>query len=231
MSESARFDEIALKKKHSRAIFLEDKATSTQGFILPFYNSVIISFRGTQETVDWITDFNGFHEVIPYGNRDSDIRVHRGFLRSYKSVRGKIHEYISSHSSKINRIYVCGHSLGGALATLCAVDMQYNYPKKKIACYPSGNPKVGNKAFVESYNKRVPDTTRTYMRTDLVPNLPPVWLERSFGQRSYHTAKSNPIGPWNIFVGIKNWIKRRFKTKRLAADLTNHSMELYQKYA
>jgi predicted lipase len=231
MSEDARFDEVKLKIKYPHSVFLEDKETDTQGFILPAFDEVTIAFRGTQQPQDWMTDINGFHEEVPYGNYGSAIRVHRGFLTAYKSVRDEIHEFINNSPTYINNIHVCGHSLGGALATLCAVDMQFNYPNKKVTCYPSGNPKVGNKAFVESYNRRVPNTIRTYMRTDVVPELPPVWIEKIFKQKSYHTKKKNPIGPRNIFVGFINWIKRRFKTKRLAADTTNHSMALYKKYA
>lgn len=230
MSEDARFNEEELHKKYPRAIFIENKDTDTQGFILPSDEFIIVSFRGTQEKIDWLTDFNGFHQVIPYGNYKSDVMVHRGFIKAYRSIRGTILQYIATHPDK-KQVYVCGHSLGGALATLCAVDVQYNYPSKEVFCYPSGNPKVGNKAFVRSYNTRVPDTIRTYMRTDLVPTLPPVWIERALKQRSCHAGKKNPIGPKKVFIGIINWIKRRFKSKRLAADLTNHSMVLYKKYA
>lgn len=226
ISALAGLSKDELLDKYPNAIYLEDIKTDTQGFMIPLLDTLLISFRGTQQDKDWITDFNGFHEVVPYGNYHSDVRVHRGFIGAYRSVRDVIHAYINKNPD-IKNIRIAGHSLGAALATLCAVDMQYNFPDKDISCYPSGGPKVGNKAFVRSYNKRVPDTYRTYMRTDIVPTLPPAWLEKMFKQRSYHTAIGNPIGPRNIFIGILNWIKRRFKTSRFAADLTNHSIELY----
>lgn len=229
MSENARFNEGTLKHRYPSSVFLENKKTDTQGFILPTGASAIISFRGTQQTKDWMTDFNAFHEAVPYDNYASPIRTHRGITDAYKSVRGKIHQWVQENKPRY--IYVTGHSLGGALGTLCAVDMQYNFPDKGVSCYVSGNPKVGNKAFAVSYAKRVPNTVRTYMRTDLVPNLPPAWIEKALKQKSVHCGKKNPIGPRNPLIGILNWIKRRFKTKRLAADLTNHSMALYQKYA
>lgn len=228
MSENARFNAKVIADKYPNALFIENKGTDTQGFILPSADNAIISFRGTQEVRDWATDLDGFHEEVPYGNYDSPIRTHRGMTRAYKSVRGKIHEWIKKNSPL--RLYICGHSLGGALATLCAVDLQYNFPGRAIECYVSGNPKVGNKAFAVSYEKRVPKTMRTYMRTDLVPNLPPRWIEKFLRQKSVHCGQKNPIGPRNIFIGIINWISRRFETKRLAADLTNHSMALYKKY-
>lgn len=235
MSDNARLDEAGLEKIYPNAVFIENKDTDTQCFTLRAENSVIIAFRGTQQPKDWLTDLNGVHVdygmVPPYGNLDSEIRVHRGFIKAYKSVRDAIHEQVLKDLSHISTIYVCGHSLGGALATLCAVDMQYTNPDKTIFCFPSGNPKVGNKAFVQSYNRRVPDTTRTYTRKDLVPHLPPAWLERTFKQKSYHTAKGNPIGPRNIFAGFLHWIRNRLQKKRFAAGVTNHAIPFYEKYA
>lgn len=228
-SEHARLSQKELKKKLPDAQFIEDKKTDTQCFCLMMETSAVIAFRGTQQTRDWLTDFNAWQVEYPYDNIDSDIMVHRGFNKAYRSVRSRIHNFIKTNN--VGRIFVCGHSLGGALATLCAVDMQFNFTNE-VYCYPSGNPMVGNKAFVESYNKRVPNTIRTYMRTDLVPELPPKWfMQKTTGGYPKHTKHANPIGPRNIFIGIKNWIRRKFKTDRFAADITNHSMKLYKKYA
>lgn len=231
MSEDTRFGKAKIIEKYRDAIFLENKDTDTQGYMIKSGSNLLIAFRGTQQTKDWATDINGFHQVIPYGNYDSDIRVHRGFLNAYKSIRGDIHKYISSRRNEIKAIYICGHSLGGALAILCAVDVEYNYPSYHVECYPSGNPKVGNKAFCNSYDKRVPITVRTFMRTDIVPALPPEWVEKFFGQKSYHAGQKNPIGPRNIFIGLINWFQRKFKTDKFLADLSNHSIALYKKYA
>ena len=228
MSEDARLDEAALKIKYGDSIeYIDSPETDTQGYIRIIDGHImVISFRGSQQIKDWLTDFNAFNTVYPYENSDSKIKVHKGFIGAYKSVRAQIHRFIKKHNSK--KIFVCGHSLGGSLAKLCAVDIQYNFTVD-LECYVSGNPMVGNKAFVKSYNKRVPNTIRTWMRTDIVPNMPPSWLQIMY-EKYYHAGKSNAIGPRNIFVGLKNWFLRRFKTKNFAAELTNHSVALYRKY-
>ncbi len=54
-----------------------------------------------------------------------------------------------------------GHSLGGALATLAALDARRACPdatKLDISCYTFGAPRTGNHAFAREYNKAVPDT-------------------------------------------------------------------------
>ena len=63
--------------------------------------------------------------------------------------------------------------LGGALAALCALDVQYNFPEKDVSCYTYGSPKVGNSDFRQSYDKRVPKTYRFVNSADTVPSLPP----------------------------------------------------------
>lgn len=247
-SDLAGESEKDIKNRHPDAVYIDNKKTDTQLFMLHRGEVLVIGFRGTQQSYDWITDFNAWHTVVPYDNYESPIRVHSGFIAAYKSVRDQIHKYIKERIPAsicgstvcgvtvcggqlglIKKVIICGHSLGGALATLCAVDVQYNFGQLDILCYPSGNPSVGNKAFAASYNKRVPNTIRTYMRTDLVPFLPPKWFQKSTGGYK-HTAKGNPIGPRNILIGLKIWFKRHFKTENFAAELTNHSIPLYLKY-
>lgn len=236
VSEHARLDEDSLKNIYGNSLlFLNNNKTDTQGFMIikndPYKNknkTLIISFRGSQQPKDWINDFNAWHAIVPYGNYNSKIRVHQGFLTCYKSIRTQILGYVLENKKEVSTIFVTGHSLGGALALLCAVDIQYNFSNKfEIICYTSGAPAVGNRAFARSYNKRVPDTTRTYMKKDIVPKLPPWW----FGLRKYggytHVDKSNPIGPRDFWVGLKAFFNFG---RNFAANITNHSILLYKKY-
>ena len=56
-----------------------------------------------------------------------------------------------------------GHSLGGALATLAAFDIQKqllaaNQRDARVVCYTFAAPRTGNHAFAREYNAVVPDT-------------------------------------------------------------------------
>jgi predicted lipase len=155
----------------------------------------ILCFRGTEldRLKDIFTDALTWKKVIPYGNARSKIRVHYGFLRSYKSVRETIHTIVEetiAHNNPTIPVITIGHSLGGALANLCALDLQYQFSEgkfKHISRYVKsmtvGSPRVGNGAFVKSYNKRVPHTYRFDGTRDIVTRLPP-WL---FGFRHVDT--------------------------------------------
>lgn len=227
-AETARLDKDALHKVYPDAYYLEDKETDTQGFVLLSDGELVISFRGTQQLKDWLTDVNAFHMVYPYDNPDTKLMVHRGFMMAYLSVRESIHYLVQNYAKDIKKITVTGHSLGGALALLCAVDMQYNF-RYLVQAYVSGNPMVGNKYFVSSYNKRVPETIRTFMRKDVVPKLPPEWFESKTYDGFAHAGKPFPIGPNNPLLGIFTWFKKLFhKADSLLDDLVNHDIGLYR---
>lgn len=154
----------------------ENKGTDTQGlFGEANDNTFVVAFRGSEETgiADWITDLKIAQQVFPYdesGNKK--VKVHFGFIQAYKSVRESVLKAAKETPHK--RIVCTGHSLGAALATLCALDIKFNLPDKDVDCYTYGSPKVGNKDFVDSYNKRVPNTYRFVNGKDAVPQIPPV---------------------------------------------------------
>ena len=89
-------------------------------------------------------------------------------------------------SSTTTKLVICGHSLGGALASLTAYEIstrlkEFEYPTRiTVQVYTFGEPRVGNLQFATEYNRRVPLTYRVVYRDDVVPHVP---LE-SFGY--YH---------------------------------------------
>lgn len=153
----------------------ENEGTHTQGlFGVAYGHNAVIAFRGSEETsvADWITDLKFAKQVYPYaGTEKKNIKVHHGFMEAYRSIRDTILQ--EAKKTKYQRIIFTGHSLGAALAMLAALDVDYNVPGKEIVCYTFGAPKVGNAAFVKSYNKRVPGTFRVVNFGDYIADLPP----------------------------------------------------------
>ncbi|MCB0176868.1 MAG: lipase family protein [Anaerolineae bacterium] len=153
----------------------ENKGTDTQGlFGVANGNTFVAAFRGSEETgiADWITDLKFIPAVYPYGDpKDKSMTVHSGFMNAYKSVRDAVQNAVKSTPHK--QVAFVGHSLGGAIATLAALDTAYNVPGKSISCYTYGSPKVGNDSFVKNYNRLVPNTYRCINGHDMVPSAPP----------------------------------------------------------
>jgi len=151
---------------------ISNNKTDTQCYIYEHDGLSVISFRGTQKNLkDILTDIWAFKRHIPF-THTKRIRVHRGFYRAYMSVRDEILDELITH--KTDKVLITGHSLGGALATLCAVDIQKNdiYQTKDIYLKTFGSPKVGNRHFKKSFNKRIINSDRFVNPFDFVPTVP-----------------------------------------------------------
>jgi hypothetical protein len=92
----------------------------------------------------------------------------------------------------VNSLTVCGHSLGGALATLQALDVAANSRFKNPTVYTYASPRTGNPQFASTYNGMVPNTIRIANRVDLVPMLP---LPPAYE----HVLGLNKLSPFTIF--------------------------------
>lgn len=140
------------------------------GFIIQSESHVIIAFRGTSTTTDWISDAMASQVKCKFV--DDAGQTHRGFTNIYRSARKSILSVLEDLSpDKI--LTITGHSLGGALATLCALDAAVNSPFGQPVAYTYGSPRVGDLTFARSYDNRVADSFRVQNRFDVVTHLPP----------------------------------------------------------
>lgn len=187
-----------------------------------------IVFRGSENEKDWDTNFQVFTKeqdwsrakraafredmqevaevvteneelVYPeaYGEPSRPVRMHQGFINAYLSVRDEIHRHVEG--SGTTQYLITGHSLGGAIAKLCAVDLQYNFGKNiSIEVYTFGAPRVGNPAFAESYNRRVPETWRVVHGWDAVAGLPVPWQGYRHVEKAIKLARKFT---WRVVTG------------------------------
>jgi len=111
--------------------------------------------------------------------------VHGGFLNAYDSVRHRLMTLVQAslgirdldnYSGQSWQIYVTGHSLGGALATLFALELSSSKLAKashvQVTMYNFGSPRVGNKRFADMYNEKVKDSWRVVNHRDIIPTVP-----------------------------------------------------------
>jgi hypothetical protein len=144
---------------------------------------VVLAVRGTEGIMEWVQDGRFCLVSCPFaagaGNTED------GFTAMYNSFR------IGSDPNGSPRLLgalanlafpqpvtptmsvtICGHSLGGALATLLALDVAANTIFKSPTVYTYASPRSGDTAFTVFYNHMVPNTVRVANRMDLVPKLP-----------------------------------------------------------
>ncbi|KAJ4785921.1 alpha/beta-Hydrolases superfamily protein [Rhynchospora pubera] len=141
-------------------------------------NAIIIAFRGTQmlSIRNWIEDILLIKLDLDYPGLPG-AKVHSGFYASYHNTR--LRPAILSAILKLKNTYgnfsiiVTGHSLGGALASFCALDLVINSVEKDVQLMTFGQPRVGNAVFATSFNKYMPKVIRMTHQNDIVPHLPP----------------------------------------------------------
>ncbi len=175
-----------------RLVTVDDKSIGVTYFMRFTDSLMIIVFRGSDDGKDVLTNLNFCKQVPPYNNYSSKIRVHSGFLNVYKNenVRDNILQNITP---EIKKIQITGHSLGAALAILCAVDIQYNFPDIDCEAIVYGCPRVGNKAFATSYNRRVFKTLRVKNGGDIITMLPPAMFGYSHVGANIKIGRRVPV--------------------------------------
>lgn len=121
--------------------------------------------------------------------------VHYGFLRAYYSVREGVRkalDMLTFHHTENYSFHFTGHSLGGALATLAAVDFQamHRIETERVSCMSFGAPKAGNFGFAKIYNELVPQSFRIVNDTDLVARMPRSYNGGSILSRYKHAGRT-----------------------------------------
>lgn len=143
------------------------------GFVLRSARNAIVTFRGTVTDKDCIADAEIFQTGFAFA--PGRLRTHDGFTAVYRSLRDKVMEALGAIPPEVP-LYVAGHSLGGALATLLALDVAVNLPPRKPAVYTFASPRVGSPLFVTAFNREIDSSLRVVNVHDLVPRLPPVFI-------------------------------------------------------
>jgi triacylglycerol lipase len=144
--------------------------TDTHALVVEWDDCIYIVFRGTKDLRNWITDAEFGKDHTPDG------QVHEGFLAAIDSVIGRIIEVLQP--TGFNRlahkqVILTGHSLGGALAVLCAWLLK-GFPIHSVHTF--GQPRVGDKAFCAAYDQALRDRTfRVVNCNDIVARVPG-WL-------------------------------------------------------
>lgn len=144
-----------------------------EGAICTYKQKTYVLFMATNSTLDWVTNLFFFIKKVPYNNTNRKVKVHSGYINRYQlnSVRTKILLELANRKYS-NKVIVLGYSMGGGLAPICAVDIAYNFPDKEVTCFAFAGPKVGNKAFVNSVDKRCKASHYSY-GNDPVVKVPP----------------------------------------------------------
>jgi len=104
-------------------------------------------------------------------------KVHVGFYETYKSISDDVLGCIMQHLTLYpgTEVICVGHSMGGACAVHCAVDLRVRLgPSHPLQVYSFGSPRVGNHKYARMYNLFVPETYRAVYNQDVVVTVPKI---------------------------------------------------------
>lgn len=205
--------------------------TDTHALLIDREDRIVVSFRGTNSWRNLQTDLKAFHvkmnRVLPtasdgafnsnemsFGSvshallesRDgNDAKLHRGFADAYRSVAERvmtgIREMLSDHQRPV---FITGHSLGGALAVICAFDcvLTLGLSAKDLYVATYGSPRVGNAAFRRLYDESIPASWRVSVAPDIVAKLPKVGYQHVGKKVMLTTAGDLFISPNSLELSL-----------------------------
>jgi hypothetical protein len=125
--------------------------------------------------MDWFVDFRATCD--PWDHKDAG-KVHSGFYGALRKVWGVtlpageiLPRRLVNRGSK--RIWITGHSLGGALAELCAAQALFVSKIPVQGVYTFGQPRVGTKDFADAVNAKLGSGIFRFVNDrDIVPRVP-----------------------------------------------------------
>ncbi|QGQ45486.1 lipase family protein [Metabacillus sediminilitoris] len=148
---------------------VEEPEEEVFGFIAESQDKIIVAFRGTRTFKDNESDQDLYQ--VPYPFVINAGKTHRGFTCIYQSTRNDLIRELNKLSTT-KKLFVAGHSLGGALAVLAALDFAVNTRFKNPFVYTYGSPRVADPDFASRFNQTVKNSVRIYNVHDIIPTLP-----------------------------------------------------------
>jgi len=185
---------------------------------------LIIGARGTEPTE--MNDIYADLEVFKDDAFTGVGQIHQGFREEVDKVWDKVFGRVNKYGMKgkvAKKMWVCGHSLGGAMATLIASRLEYNAKEKfnngmelvhspingwdVDTLYTYGSPRVGGPVFSKWCDKHL-NHQRFVNNNDVVPCVPSVLRWKHNGNCKYimSTGEVTNLGRWSMKrIKDKGW--------------------------
>ncbi|KAE9445168.1 hypothetical protein C3L33_22934, partial [Rhododendron williamsianum] len=198
---------------------------------------VVVALRGTATCLEWLENFRATLTKIPDSGSgpDPDLKgamVESGFLSLYTSgsennpslqylVREEIQRLLQNYGDEPMSITITGHSLGAALATLVAYDINTTFKHAPLVTVISfGGPRVGDRSFRHRLEKQGTKVLRIVNSDDLITKLPGFVMD---------TDDDDDVAGGNEYVQMlkfPGWIQKRVEEAQWAYADVGHELRL-----
>lgn len=169
-------------------------------------NEAVITFRGSDTRNRFRRDVLLIDAAVAFGTSPKGYAAHGGFTTSFRTCKDELTQIVRSLPWNIDTLHICGHSMGGALATLAAehfIDSNF-----QVFLYTFGAPRVGGVPHTRFLKKKLRGRIfRYYFSGDpvtWVPMFPYVHLP---GTRL--VAQSRLMGGHNAYWHPRNQVIAR----------------------
>lgn len=148
--------------------YVQNVETGARCGVFSSPNRIVIAFSGSDSKLDWLrTNLDGAV--------DKDTGVHTGFLTAWRSIKDRVltvagDMIIRNGGGKAVTLLVTGHSQGGALATVSAVDIK-NTLDRPMTVVTFAAPPVGDARFIKEFDAANFDAWRVFTVHDPIPKL------------------------------------------------------------
>ena len=211
--------------------WIDEPNTDTQGFIATKDKNIYIVWRGSSSKKDFQNDASV--AKVPFV-MDGE-KVHIGFKTCWDAVKDATYEAFESALSmlggdgEIENIVVCGHSLGAAIATLCAYEIYSIYKSEKVVCCTIGSPRVGNNVFADNFNKSAIECLRIVHNNDIVTTSPIIGYKHVDVQ--LRIDDNGKVKKWMIdWERAWSYIKSVFTAQNIKDHMTNNYIAALNKW-
>jgi triacylglycerol lipase len=160
----------------------------TQGFVARRGDIVIVAFRGTEpvNADDWLSNVN--YHLRPVDKIPG--LIHSGFAKDMDEreiVMPMLDAFTELSAGEKTRLFLTGHSLGGALAVLAAALFHFGKGQRIAGVFTYGQPRLSDSAFSTAFDQALGAVTFRYVNDlDVVPHVPPTRLPAQVLQAPPH---------------------------------------------
>ncbi len=145
----------------------------SRGYIADHGDYIMVAFRGTESKKDFASNTLFYQSEAPSYLGAKGAWMHKGMKSTYNQLRPTLHRVMADFGGVHKPIYLAGHSLGGSLAVIAALDLA-NLGAQINSIYTFGQPKVGNSVLTHKVKALLGDRLyRIAFDSDITSRVPP----------------------------------------------------------
>ncbi len=172
ISDIAYLDRVEADDSYRKLGFTDVESVekgSMVGYVVSAGDVTVVVFRGTDDLVDWLVNLDIRSSNTPHG------LIHTGFYNAYWSLKPKTATILEEKRPK--HLWITGHSLGGAIALVCAYDLVENRKMKLSGIMTFGQPMIASRKLADYLGTLLlGHYAHVVNEEDIVAKVPPTYF-------------------------------------------------------